>query len=63
MWFLTRLSEFRVVARKMVLSQGLAGGDPVQEIAMTEMLANRFPALTSSRNDDFEPFSLSPASI
>ncbi len=31
----SRLSEFRVVARQMVLSQGLAGGDPVQEIAMT----------------------------
>ncbi len=41
-WFLTRLSEFRVVARQMVLSQGLAGGDPVQEIAMTEMLSEPF---------------------
>jgi MFS family permease len=41
-WFLSRLSEFRVVARRMVLSQGLAGGDPVQEIAMTEMLSEPF---------------------
>jgi MFS family permease len=41
-WFISRLSEFRVVARQMVLSQGLAGGDPVQEITMTEMLNEPF---------------------
>ena len=41
-WFLSRLSEFRVVARQMVLSQGLAGGDPMQEIATTGMISQPF---------------------
>jgi MFS family permease len=30
--FLTRLSEFRTGARQMIIAQGLAGGDPPQEI-------------------------------
>jgi len=42
LWFLSRLSEFRVVARQMILSQGLAGGDPEQEIATTGMITQPF---------------------
>jgi MFS family permease len=30
--FLSRLPQFRVSARQLVLAQGLAGGDPPQEI-------------------------------
>src|SRR5579883_65410 len=42
LWFLLRLPAFRVVARQMVLSQGLAGGEPVQEIATTGMISQPF---------------------
>jgi MFS family permease len=35
--FLLRLPQFRVSAREMVVAQGLAGGDPAQEIAPSGM--------------------------
>jgi hypothetical protein len=35
--FLTRLPQFRVGARQLVIAQGLAGGDPPQEIATAGM--------------------------
>jgi MFS family permease len=35
--FLTRLPQFRIGARQLVIAQGLAGGDPPQEIATSGM--------------------------
>jgi MFS family permease len=36
--FLTRLPQFRIGARQLVIAQGLAGGDPPQEIATSGMV-------------------------
>jgi MFS family permease len=36
--FLSRLPQFRVGARELVVAQGLAGGDPPQEIASSGMM-------------------------
>ena len=36
--FLSRLPQFRIGARELVVAQGLAGGDPAQEIASSGMM-------------------------
>ncbi len=36
--FLTRIPQFRIGARRLIIAQGLAGGDPPQEIATSGMV-------------------------
>lgn len=42
--FLSRLPQFRINARQLVIAQGLAGGDPPQEIATSGMANPPFSA-------------------
>jgi MFS family permease len=49
--FLSRLPQFRIGARQLVVAQGLAGGDPAQEIASSGMANPPFSG------EDREPLS------